>query len=972
MPKFAQEKFSAPTMETQDKTQREITKVVASPVSTYVRPAESNLLRLSEALGQFSGQVFKAVETHEEIEGEKEELLGFKANKAGEAMSPEAHPRFQQGFMKAHWDGVASKAEAEATEEYFKNRDNPEFNIDSFLQQRIQKDMQGVTGTDALKIYQQRFGRLGAELRGDFTKHHVKLAYDQRDEAFNVGQSQLLERLSRVEGPGKLDKGGFFTELKNLRTTYKDLGKTNTEMSTALLDAVNAQSRKMKGNTELYDIFYEKDPETGLAMVEMNPKLAEAVEKARHTATIMYDQTMTREAHIRNGDTIESMWDAIRQGRFDEVSDDNLQSHRTQFGALWDNGTYHSIRAARDRGLLDAKLASVGDQAVIEGELWKYKPDVQRGALERITAPEIQTITENLDNADPQAAGDAAALIVKAHATTKASVPSDQIKRLTDTVKQFAPDPTSKDAQVPNRFKNLAAIYEAMKGSTNAGLVDMYFDEDSKFVMEEYLQSTKSTRMDPNSAYRQAFLAISPERKKLANDFANSAEGRMLIKESVTNITTGFGVDESSARINKIRTEGASIFGIELWRGSIPDNQEIVQAGAHTEAYRYLRSGGSKTGLEDHLKQWARSNFTHDYTSNKLVQVPPGRANKETSEALSAYSEELEGKYGRDAGIRYDYIPGQGTYSIFLDKQKMRLHPDVSLDDLVTKHKSKTSFMGDEGNTLAALQDKAKAGTLTTEDITNNDALITKATALGVWKGEAKKRSDALQTTAAREVGILAKAAKEGRLVAGPISASTGNIPDLAAKRPVAQSMMKSGDVSGALTVMGEGVALKAYKDPAKGTNIGIGYNIDMNIKTAADDFRRAGITASVEDIKEGRVSISTEQAIRLYQVVQPRYTAIAKDAFDKRFKPGAFESLSAPEKAVLTDIAYQSGKNVAKFGELFDQMMNKQHITEEALNLSWKDRNTKKMRLDTHRRDLRVSMLLGKFDLGLKHSGIN
>lgn len=970
MPKFAQEKLDAPTMRTQDTTQRERTQVVASPVSTYVRPAENNLIRLSEALGQFGTQTMQVIEKHQEIEGEREELLGFKTNKGGETLPPEASPQFQKGYLRGHWDTAATNATSAATEEYYKLRDKPDFQLDEFLQKRVQADLKGVSSPDAIKIYMDRFGKLGAGLKDDFTKHHVGLMYEKRDADYNIQQSSLLDRLARVDGPMKLDHAGFFTEWKSLQESFKDQGKTTVEMTSSLLDAVNAKSRQMKGNTELYDLFYQKDPATGQSPVDLNPKLAEAVEKARYTAHTMYENNIQRESHLRNGDTVETMWDAIRTGRFDEVSDAALQNHRTQHGALWDNSTYHSIRAARDKGMQDAKLASIGVQAALAGDLWQHTPETQKAALEQITAPEIKTITENIDSPHSQEAGVAVQRIVQAHSTTRASVPSEQLKRLTGTVKQFAPSSDQKDAKVPERFKNLAEIYRAMASSTNGGLVDMYFDEDSKFVMEEYVKST-GNRMDESSAYRQAFRTISPEMKKIANDYANSPEGRLRIKESVTNVTTGMGVDEGSARPNALRTTGASMFGIELWRGSIPTNQEIVQAGAHTEAYRYLRAGGSQASLEDHLKGWARSRFVHDAAANKLVEVPPGMANRQTSEAISAFTEELHVTYGTDAGVRFDHM-GNGKYSVILDKQNMRIHPDVSLDEMRLRYTSKTALNDPERGMIAGLQNKAQSGLLTTQDIADNNDLINKATSLGLWRGEAKKQSDFITSKAGSDLGLLVKEAKLRGLSAGPISFTTGTIPDLAAKRPVAQLLMKSGDVSGALSVMGEGVALKAYKDPSKGTNIGIGYNIDMNIKTAADDFRRAGITASVDDIHSGKVGISTEQAVRLYKVVQPRYTAIAQEAFDKRYKEGAFESLSAPERAVLVDIAYQSGKNVSKFTELFDQMMTKQEISPNALNLSWKDATSGAMHLDLHRRNLRLNLLLGKFDLGMKHAGIN
>ena len=451
------------------------------------------------------------------------------------------------------------------------------------------------------------------------------------------------------------------------------------------------------------------------------------------------------------------------------------------------------------------------------------------------------------------------------------------------------------------------------------------------------------------------------------------------MKNAVTNVITGWGSNDDYSRPNLLRTTGFNwpIIGGEMMQGSIPPDQSLITSGAYIEAQRYIRAGGSNdpSKLSEHLKEWARNNFVHDSTTNTVVGVPAGKAGKDIANAISSYTEKTAAMPEYKGGKVTLEHQGNGQYATWYTpkgaSQGYRIFPDTNYQELLRGEAAKTHLDDTERASYTALQDKVRGGNLTTEDVANNSKLIGKLTSMGLWKDDAKKQSDFLSTKAGQDLGLLVQEAKKRGLSAGPISTNLSNIPDLAAKRPVAQMLMKQGDVSGALTVMGEGVALKAYNDPAKGTNIGIGYNIDMNIKTAQEDFRRAGITASVEEIKGGKVGISTEQAVRLYQVVKPRYEAIAREQFEKRYSAGSFDKLSPPERAVLTDIAYQSGKNVGKFTELFDSMMTKQAPNANALNLSWKDRNTGEMKLDTHRRNLRLNLLLGRFDLGMKHAGI-
>lgn len=996
MPKFANERIDQRQQVNPDDGQQQVTKVVANPVSTYVHPAENNLTKLATALNSFLPYTTYLGSKMAEETFQEEEAKGFKASKSGEAISPTANAIFQTGFVKANWDTQAINASNEAMKEYQLKRDDPNFNLDKFLQEKMQTDLKGVNDPIAIKAYSEKFMPASAALQRDFAQHQTNLVMTQRREDLSVGLSDLVGQLVDPNHPEKMNNpGDFIGKYKTLSEKFTAMSITRPEIAEALLHSVNAKSKEMKGSTALYDIFYEKDPTTGRSMMEMNPKLAEAVEKAKYSANVMYNTNMTKELFTQNQSIMMDLSNRL-QNNPESITDDYLNTLRAphmpfgQYGGY--AGSLMSIIAQRNQAiaLKNDAIATQGDIAAGNG--WKYSDDVVKKNLTATLAPDIQQLTQSLN--DPNAfsldknskpAGTASVAlqnIVTAMTRTGTDVVPKELENIGGSVKLMAPDMKDKEAKVPARFNNLYNLYSALNSSSNSRLVNSVFDKESRQIMESYDYLRKHGQLEETSAWRKAFYYQTEDGLEYMKTRVNSPEGQKKIDDAVRGSVSGWGSTDTSRFPNWMRFQNHDMFGMYKWaEGSYPKNYDSATVPAMQEARRILMTheGISDSELQDKLKGWFRSNYIHDETTNRIVKVQEGTASRQLVEAFSSFSQDIRNDpaYGKDVDVSYVYR-GSGQYSVEISdangKMLRREYPDLSQGQITEQFKYKKTFTPDEAKTIGTLDTKAREGTLSIEDVNANRQIIDKARQTGLMSDPLKNSINGINNGAKKDVNVLYEEVKKAGITnASPINANSSRIPDLSTKIPTVKMLMAQGDYSGALTAMGEGVVLKAYKDPANGTDIGIGYNIDANRKTVEEDFRKAGIQYPVADVESGKASISVEQAVRLYQVVKPRYEALATNAFEAKYGKGSFKNLSDPEKAVLTDIAYQSGASVNNFNILMGRMFNKNYDgnLEGDLSISYKNRNGDRV-VDKNRNNLRVNMLLGKWSPALKLAGIN
>jgi hypothetical protein len=115
-----------------------------------------------------------------------------------------------------------------------------------------------------------------------------------------------------------------------------------------------------------------------------------------------------------------------------------------------------------------------------------------------------------------------------------------------------------------------------------------------------------------------------------------------------------------------------------------------------------------------------------------------------------------------------------------------------------------------------------------------------------------------------------------------------------------------------------ESLETSVYNDPARGRNIGIGYNMDaIGLAQARADFKKVGmkdehirILMTQDASQYSKVYLSPNQSVALLLLAQPRYEAIARDWLGD----AQWASLPPNRQAAVAYLAYQTGGNIEQF----------------------------------------------------------
>jgi GH24 family phage-related lysozyme (muramidase) len=130
-----------------------------------------------------------------------------------------------------------------------------------------------------------------------------------------------------------------------------------------------------------------------------------------------------------------------------------------------------------------------------------------------------------------------------------------------------------------------------------------------------------------------------------------------------------------------------------------------------------------------------------------------------------------------------------------------------------------------------------------------------------------------------------------------------------------------------ALATRMESLETTLYPDPARGRNIGIGYNIDqIGIGQAVRDLTRIGmkkehvqIIVKEDAAQYSKVKITPNQAVDLLLLVQSRYEDIAKTWLGEHH----WSKLETNQQASLSYLAYQAGGNIDQFKRAKSHIQN-------------------------------------------------
>jgi hypothetical protein len=857
-----------------------------------------------------------------------------------DSVAPAYARNFEAGFKNVLGTAIGNKAQDDILTAWSKVRHTAD--PEQFLQEQTASQLGGFTDPAVLAKVSAIHEATAKAIRNDGRAVAAKKLDDSTRENINASLSVITPAMSVNEQ---------FASFVSWRSEAAKTGLfNNTELVAQFADRLHANSASMGGDPSAFDAFFGGpvvdgkptlvDPATGKTLADLNPDLAVRVDGFRKAAQAQLDTRMFGEfgkAKYQIQTDLEAQ--VISSGVM--PTDEVIKSHIGKLGIFEQYGEAlawkHKMQTALDKqeGLkVNLELVGKGMGYAIA------KPEDQIKAMDAVTAPAVAAFVAGSMDSTP--AGQAAAniaigRILKAQADSGVNVPITTLKHGFASFLNKVPTP-GEDASP--MFKAYANLYRQLPPN----LRSMYASEDVQSVLESYNAQTTNgsgTQSDSATAYQQAYAGISPEAKKLADNMRKDPEFNARVESKVKNLTTSWVRDM-----------------LPSWTGLYPTNEHQTAQFAKDEAIRYAVQNPmrSESEIMSHVQKWYSERFVHDTTSNKVVEVPGGQANDRVAEAIADYTADARKRIDPDSKAELRLV---GTTYQLVDGYRL-VDSGIKLSD-ITQHaylKKNWDVSQQEGARMQALQQSINDGTATSATLAEGAPLIAKARTMGVWTQEMEQKLTTLRRDSFKKDtdSIMNMVPPTTNLDLGHAQAKS----DGRSMTTLARQYWDRGAVGEALTVMNEGVILTKKPDN-KGHTIGVGYNLEQNDKTLAEDFRRSGIPAeSVEAIKAGKASITEDQAMRLFAISYGRAKAVAQSGLDSIYGKGSWAKLPQNKQAVMTDVAYQVG-NITTFKQSMESFMKGDtEAMKNAFKVRYQSPKDGSMVEDVPRNNLRSHLLNG------------
>lgn len=964
MPKQHQERIR-PVSQQSDATRRKpvVTEVVASPVKAPPMVQDDSFAQVIDGLKTFNNALERYQTVKDGKDAEEAIAQGRTAGREAQfdptdpmqaintlpAMPDSVNPAFSahyaQGYKETLGSRMGDESRSNLLRQYLTRRNEDGFEVEGFLQDYTKSELTGIEDPQVRAEITKAHVEAVKEIRGDF--HKVKLGQLQFAAKANAAATmdgdiqphmspqQLFTTFQEVTAP-KLVNGIF----------------TRPEASAMFVERIGVMSNQMGGAPELFDaLTMFKDPKTGMTIEQANPGLGQAIATQRQHASTMRDKRLSEEVKTRNFETLASLEDRVKSGGW--VSDEEIISHMNPLGVFKTVAEAMAFRRMRDAAFGEVTQLAHAVREVGAGRGAYLKPDLLKKAVEEMTKAPVQSMVEGATNGNNTQYAMAMRDFIGVHESSGTAYLSPILTQMTAGIKGMIPQVVKGEAQPPSKqFEMLAKMYKDLPDHIRS----LYYDEDSAKIMRNYLDGINTQRLDPASALSRAYQSVSPEAKERGRQLMADPEWQ----KSVAKVIKGIGTPDF---LRNWAPWGKAM-------GVYPqDDALIAEATVVARDYILRNPEDGPASLAPFLERWQRDNFVHDTTTNRWVKVPAGYGTDGVRKAISAYTKAAAEEFGEDVNPTLKLM-SNGSYELWAanaDGVPLRhLRGGIQLQDITQRYSIATNLdPATEGPTWIALKQKLKDGTLTPEEATANAPLLAKVDSMGLLSYSMKAQIERSSSDSFK--GRLAELPKVSFGAPTNDNLDASRLPGTKSKTAIASHFMSMNDLTGALTVMGEGVANRAYPDhSSKEPTIGVGYNMVKNAKTLAEDFRRAGIPsdpASLEAIAAGQKEITNDQAMRLFTVVKPRYEGMAKTAVE-RTAPGLWSKLPPNQRAVLTDLAYQVGyadksKAVKDYEKVLDSLLKGDNqAAAEALGVSWTKASDGSVKFDEHRNNLRAHML--------------
>jgi GH24 family phage-related lysozyme (muramidase) len=935
----------------------------AAPVNTFTAPAQDNeFTQLAQGLAAIHEPLARLQHQNDE-QARKAALVEAQARAATAADPANANiadlidrtaPAYRQDVQFAFQDGIGHRLGVQAKEEYLdaytQAARDPSFNLEQFSADYRGKHLAGLPPDVAVHAASQL--DQGIEMaRGEQRRLQEHRFVESRN-------ANLSAAVGNIEPEADVTRQ--MIDFQAAAEKHVAAGGTRAEAAHALLGSLAAASNARGGRPDLFSVFDTEVPGLGMKLADvagLRDKVSDEVKQAK----ILQRHTTREITSLTRAEQVDHLNSMLMDGTAVKMGEAAFANHLKQFvddgsgsGALTSEGyvehmaKFRQALAVEQDKAYTAQMMASGLGALVSPE--KAKP-VLASYLDQ--AGVMQMLAEGIANpkADPALFSNAANAIVQATSRAGVSFADDRLTRVIESVVQEVP---KEGADVSPKFAALSRLYAAME-RTSKPLLNAHFSDKTRALFSEYNRATVEGQIGSSAAYHQAYAMVDPDNIKLAEErVQKDPVFRAELTDKVRGATRSvFGSGNAAGSLRFLPVIGTLLGGkpqqgpMETWGQSLALN------------YAKLNPNRSTDDIAKYVEEQTQANWFYEKNSNAYVQVPPALNSKDTQEAISGY---LDAVKGNNPNIRPELISkGDGHYTLMFYPDGSTIGApaadNVSLDSMIALRRAQKGLNFDELGQLSKLRKGIEAGTATAEDIKGSEFAVSKARTLGLWSAPVQRQADTLVAKAAAEKSVTQlEPALRTAMTRGEYNVSAAVKPKGANTAATASQFLANGDLSGALTVMAEGISTVAYHD-SKGITIGVGYNMDANAKNIPDDFRKAGIPPEqAAEIKAGQRHITIDQAMRLYQAVKPRYEAAAKSAVETRY-PGEWDNLAPNVKAVLTDLAYQTGPaGVKTFKEGLDRLFAGD-LSGTGFETTYRGANGERVQ-DVRRHTLRTAML--------------
>jgi GH24 family phage-related lysozyme (muramidase) len=948
---------SRPQVNTQSNPQ--LTQVVARQQNYGVpQQRDSELGQLSRALGQFNpvleqyGQVENAInETSAEKAGSDAALRSESTSTSvlDQPVPASVPPAYADSYKNALKMGIAQRHTTDtindAVSQYNDLKGHEDFDPQSWLDEQRHSLLSGLPDKDMAAVGSQQWDKFEGMIHGDMEKVRGK----RLDDIATATVSSLNGKLTADMTPGEVHD-----EILHINDQGMSLGRhSRKELFAYNLSKVQQLSTDAGGQPELFDALTNYKDSEGMTLADRNPEQVDNIAKYRAAAAAAREKGIEERAKPAAAAMRMDLETALKTDPASLLTPGFLINRIGKVGGL----TADESVSYWSRALSAVEEKTKGQIAMTDyanGQGYLHPVEEQKKVMTQVTQPLVDALGSAIRGEgqyDPTAV---AAQLVNAHVKAGVNVPADVIKNLFDVVGKTPP---AAGAAPDAKFTTMAKLFAAMPPQFQ----EMYVtDEDSRKVLRNY-QSSVAGGAEPAAAMQNAYAIVSPEAKAREADFKKSPEFATLKANAARNVQGSWG------RL------GFQVFN------TYPSNANYMGAAAGVEATSFMQANpsSSDSDVENHIKSWASSNYVLDRTTGEATKVPQQLGGQGAQEAITAYTAKItkdmrlddrnDGKWS----VRMVPSPqNDGQYSTYLtfNGEISSLVGSTSLPQLLQTQRESKLMTEDDRAGMAEIIHGLQTNTLTADMLQTKAPLIAKAKLLHVLDLPQQQKLDAVRnTTMINAIQDLPKMDMGGSPSSSNLqlpATADGSKIDHSLTSQVATQLWGYGgylNQAASLVTMGEGVALKAYHDPNPdaGMNIGMGYNLNANKATVDADLRRAKVPDErIEDVKAGRVSLTTDQAQRLLMVSLPRYESTAKSAVEDT-APGLWTKMQDRQKAALIDVAWQTG-NPAQFKTALHALLNgDQQGFSDAIRVTYKGKDGERHD-DSRRNNLRASMLAG------------